>query len=145
MNVPARRRQHIESLQWAPQSLHDISLIYVGRNPQTRYMAVLCRPYTHCEWLIEPGYGPIWLSFNRFSLAQGDTLNVYSGAAENPAMLIASYTGKLHNQVPYLSFLRHSFTSGCCPARCTSTNRSTSTSTSSCTCTSSSSSDYSSS
>ena len=56
-------------------------------------MAILCRPYTHCEWLIEPGYGPIRLSFNHFNLAQGDTLNVYSGVAVNPAMLIATYTG----------------------------------------------------
>ena len=52
-----------------------------------------CRPYTHCEWLIEPGYGPIQLSFECFSLAAGDTLDVYGGTTADPSMLLASYAG----------------------------------------------------
>ena len=64
--------------------MHDISM---GKRGSA------CRPYTHCEWLIEPGYGPIQLSFERFSLAAGDTLDVYRGATADPAMLLASYKG----------------------------------------------------
>ncbi|CAK0784083.1 hypothetical protein CVIRNUC_007286 [Coccomyxa viridis] len=51
------------------------------------------RPYTHCEWLIELGYGPIQLSFQRFSLAAGDTLDVYRGRSADLSRLVASYRG----------------------------------------------------
>lgn len=53
-----------------------------------------CRPYTHCEWLIEPGFGPIRLSFDRFNLAAGDSLSVYDGSTADPSRLLASLTGQ---------------------------------------------------
>lgn len=51
------------------------------------------RPYTHCEWLIAPGYAPIGLTFTHFSLATNDTLSVYDSETANPTRLIGVYTG----------------------------------------------------
>ncbi|BDA45146.1 probable procollagen C-endopeptidase enhancer 1 [Coccomyxa sp. Obi] len=51
------------------------------------------RPYTHCEWLIAPGYAPISLTFSRFSLAPNDTLTVYDGDTADPARHLAILSG----------------------------------------------------
>ena len=60
------------------------------------------RPYTHCEWLIAPGYAPIGLTFTRFSLAASDMLFVYDGETADPTRLLGVYTGMAPLDVNYL-------------------------------------------
>ncbi|CAL8469094.1 g8635 [Coccomyxa elongata] len=51
------------------------------------------RPYTHCEWLIAPGYASISLTFSRFSLAPNDFLTVYDGDTATPSQILAILSG----------------------------------------------------
>ena len=58
----------------------------------------LARPWTQCEWAISPGYSPVVLSFQRFSLARADTVTVYDGSRKGD--IIATFTGTLPARLP---------------------------------------------
>ncbi|KAK9811342.1 hypothetical protein WJX72_002119 [[Myrmecia] bisecta] len=51
------------------------------------------RPNTQCQWLIDPGYSPIVLTFSRFDLGPGGLVTVYDGASlTDPVLAIFSGT-----------------------------------------------------